>query len=748
MSHAGKIIFLLGVATLFLIGLDLRLDALGVATFNEWIARDFDRAFNIIDGVYIPLAGPELNNGGRLPGPFLYFFLTIPVLIKYSYHSFFIFNFVLNILSIIGLFIVLKKYFDLYVAGITSGLVSINFLSVVAVYAPINPSFIFPFVTIFTWLLLEFALKGNSKVIPFIVLTLSLAIQIHYSIATYFLILIILGLIFRLKVPLKIILASLVVIVVCLLPYAIHKNMFFTPTNAGHKNTLVNQDFSSPWVNFKVLSLLHTFNYLNEMGTSILGTPDFPRVVRVGMNLLTAAAFYVLFFIVLIKYKNKDWRSCKKETAVLIIFWAPAFLYGIVNPMQGHLWYGFIFVVPQALLLSVVITTIYRRILYKHHKIAYLIVIAILFFIVTISTKRHTTAVLGGINKSLFGTGITKGSFKNTQLMLSVLSRELNLQADEFYERVYLADYQVLSKRRLKMLNQESIENSKSEKNNSSCYFIFDATRRRHEAYAGRMIDIFLNDKSINIISNKSHSLSNWGFSEIFNVYQYKPIQSQSCYSNTFNPFVTTESIRNLLAASKGIEFLDKDVGSKIQNKQIKYLASNDLDRLTTGHAINNKISQSPFQFNLNIIKIDNGYSIKGEIELYSYYSAPHFDLKRMDIIIKTNEKQRASAQPSKTKTPYPKIKTHRINILSPKTPANYLNHNSTAHFNYNQRWYREMPALINLQKGKFNIYLTWTLNCGEFPDNPPCPLKPERDFTVPLYKQFPEENFDSDIQP
>jgi hypothetical protein len=121
----------------------------------------------------------------------------------------------------------------------------------VAVSFPINPSFLFPFITIFLWLLLELALKGNIKVVPYIALTFALAVQFHYSIATYFLIPVIIGILFRIKVPLKTILISLFIIAVCISPYSIHKSKFFTPYNAGEKMTLTHQDFSSPWVNFK-----------------------------------------------------------------------------------------------------------------------------------------------------------------------------------------------------------------------------------------------------------------------------------------------------------------------------------------------------------------------------------------------------------------------------------------------------------------------------------------------------------------
>ena len=91
-------------------GIFLRLEALQHVQIGpqEWITRDFDRAFNIVDGVYIPLAGPESNAGGRLPGPFMYFWLAIPLLFHSSYESIFVFNFLLNVISIIGLFFILK----------------------------------------------------------------------------------------------------------------------------------------------------------------------------------------------------------------------------------------------------------------------------------------------------------------------------------------------------------------------------------------------------------------------------------------------------------------------------------------------------------------------------------------------------------------------------------------------------------------------------------------------------------------
>ena len=751
MPHLCKAASIFGLAIVFLIGLTLRLEALDVVVFNEWVARDFDRAFNIVDGIYFPLAGPEVNNGGRLPGPFMYFFLAVPLLIKYSYHSLFEFNFILNVASIAGLFFILKKYFDIYVACIATGIVSISFISILAVAFPINPSFLFPFITIFLWLICEFALKGNTKVIPYIALTFALAVQFHYSIATYFLIPVLTAVALRIKVPLRTILASLIIIAICISPYAIHKSSSFIPSNAGEHMTTAKQDFSSPWVSFKVLTLVHSFHYLSQVSTSRGDTPV-PKMFRLAMSLSTGISFYLLLYFVFMKYKDKDWRSCKKETLVLIFLGTPALLYGIVNPMASHFWYGFVFIIPQALLLALFITNIYHQILYTHYKVFYLAVILFLFFLATSSVVLHTRGSLTKTNlkNNTLTQNIAIGSYKYTQLMLGILMDELNLGVDEFYERVYITDYHLLSKLRLRMLDNGPMENNigKEDDNKSSCFFIHDQNKTYPgpNNQRGRLNGIFFNDKSINIMSSKSLKISQAGLTGTLGIHQYQPVENQSCYNNTFNPFGTTKPIRDLLIAAKDIPFLDeKGVGYKIIHEKIEYGSSNNLKSFIASYAVNNKISQSPFQFNLNVIKTPNGYSIKGAFELLSFFKAPNIDMQTMDVIIETMHNQSAN-ELSRTFNPSGEI--HTINILTPRTLANFLNINNTDKFNYNQRWFREVPIAISLKKEKFNVYLRWTLNCGEYSSvwthskGTPCPLRPEKDFILPIYYQFQESGF------
>jgi hypothetical protein len=56
---------------------------------------------------------------------------------------------------------------------------------------------------------------------------LSLGIQIHYSISSFYLILLIVIFIYKIKIPIKTIVVSLIIAGICLLPYGIYKQQTF-----------------------------------------------------------------------------------------------------------------------------------------------------------------------------------------------------------------------------------------------------------------------------------------------------------------------------------------------------------------------------------------------------------------------------------------------------------------------------------------------------------------------------------------
>ena len=99
---------------IFFIGIKLRFEALDIVRLNQWLTRDIDRALNLFNGNYFPLAGPETTNGLRLPGPFLYILMAIAFIYDPSYDSLFNFYFLLNSASFVVSFWVVKKYFDVF----------------------------------------------------------------------------------------------------------------------------------------------------------------------------------------------------------------------------------------------------------------------------------------------------------------------------------------------------------------------------------------------------------------------------------------------------------------------------------------------------------------------------------------------------------------------------------------------------------------------------------------------------------
>jgi 4-amino-4-deoxy-L-arabinose transferase-like glycosyltransferase len=147
--ESSKIYFIASLSLIYIFGVILRLDCFDATRITEWVARDFDRSFHLIDGDYIPLAGSERNAGGRLLGPFLYFFTSIPLLFHYSYESIYLFNLLLNIFSLLFFILMAKKFFGDITAYFSGAFLSLNLVHIDMAGLPINPTFMFPFFLLF-----------------------------------------------------------------------------------------------------------------------------------------------------------------------------------------------------------------------------------------------------------------------------------------------------------------------------------------------------------------------------------------------------------------------------------------------------------------------------------------------------------------------------------------------------------------------------------------------------------------------
>ena len=114
-------------------------------------------------------------------------------------------------------------------------LFSVNLLHVDMVAFPINPVFMFPLTILFLGFLLEFSENQNKYLFPLMFLIITLAIQIHYSAATYYLAPIVVALFFKIRNPVRIVLATAAVIIICFIPYFFYKTHTLEPDTNTQK---------------------------------------------------------------------------------------------------------------------------------------------------------------------------------------------------------------------------------------------------------------------------------------------------------------------------------------------------------------------------------------------------------------------------------------------------------------------------------------------------------------------------------
>jgi hypothetical protein len=691
------IFILLAVFLAFIFGVYLRLELLDVASVNEWVARDFDRAFNIVEGNYFPLAGPEVNNGGRLPGPFMYIFLSIPLLFNKSYESIFIFNLILNLGSILGLFFVLKRFFNTYFASLAASLVSLNIFHIGAVQFPINPSFLFPFVVLFLWFLLEFLLNKKQVFFLLAILVFCLSIQFHYSFATYLLVLIILCGVFKINISKSIFFRSFLIAAFCFSPYFFYKTQTFIPSNQGIGHTITKPDMSTLVNLAKIVTLQNSIpNIISPV--KYLNGPETPQALKNFYYFITTISMFFLAARLFFGRKFGLNVNFEKEMILFIFFYAPGFAFELANPKSGHYWYAFIFVIPQTLIIAYFLTSILQGVTQKIPRV--LLSVGLFVGLCVLANTGHDF-IFKGMEE--IRVALINGSNKSFKLVLSNLKNELNLNSQQFLKQVYLLGFRPTSYRRTAFaFNEENILKKMDHGSNKSCYFIFQSGANKDQIRKLAQ-KTFKNDKTINRFPLRVFSLKVSETLKSFIITRYIPKYNQSCYNNLFNPFVVTKEIRDLLVHAKSIKLDNK---SSVQYKTVfskgEYNESGELISFKGSYVINSPITQTPFQFNLNLEKKDVGYSLKGEITSFYYWASPGFNLNKLDVYL-----NRGSTFNSKS------VDFNRIEILSEKTLASVLNFlGNSIYWNYNRNWYRTVnfKPKYKLTKNNVRIGIIWSV--------------------------------------
>jgi hypothetical protein len=615
-----KTIFLIVLLLVFGIGIYLRWEALDATQINLWITRDIDRALALLEGDFFSLAGPESGTGGRLPGPFLYILLALPLLIDPSYESVFYFNFVLNIGSIIGFYFVLKKHFGFYFGGIAAILVLINLLHIDAVSYSINPSFLFPFIVIFLWLLFELCFKKNTKVLPFIILTLSLAIQIHYSISSFYLILLIAILICKIKVPFRTTILSLLTAGICFLPYAIYKQQTFIPVGDGLKlkENFYLGDASSVLglskIIFAVNSIHRVSSYNDAKGSCWKRTFYYKNISKL-FYYLTLISFYFLLIYLLLRIRNGTFHRHKKEAIIWVCFYIPAIIYEILGVQLCHYWYNNIFIFIQAILITYPLNLIIQQDKARIRVAFAAGILAIVVFTIVNSYKtvEQTNQVLNS--------NFRVWTYKNTLIFYRKVLSTLNLTPEDYFKRIYVdgdhvnhGDERPPSSKQMVYKAFKSFIRKIEPNSSRTCYYLTDFKKLNPTfTYKLNRLQALLSDNSIDVIEhdpkvlfrNSSRKNNKISFlkNEITNsyiIFEYTPLYSQPCYSNTFNPFFVDSKTRQLLISSKSLDSKKlEDIIVVKRNEE--YDLKNQLKSIESEYLIYSKVIKSPFNLKLSI---------------------------------------------------------------------------------------------------------------------------------------------------
>jgi hypothetical protein len=711
-KNSFEVFLLLVFFIIFVLGFYLRLESLNYPIINDWITRDFDRALNIRDGTYFPLAGPELTNGGRLPGPFLYFILAFPLFFHYSYDAIFIFNFILNIGSIAVLFFVLRKYFNLQIAVISSSLLSVDLYHIGATNFPMNPSFLFlPFI-FFLWALLEFCIKNNLKAFILSFVILFIGIQIHYQIAIYFLVPLFLALIYKIKIPIKTIVFILFAAAICFTPYLIYKSKTFIPETPGVRVTQpIFEDFSTEKL-FKIVTIQNTLFNLTNGKRFDTSQPMPEKIGKIHYWILSAIVYYFLIYSFL-NLRKKGVQNCHKEIIVTIMFFLPALLYEIISPTRGHYWYRYIFIVPQSVLTGLVATYLLNSTNKGFRKFGLSAIVFAFLAISAILAFKFTYKTISSIQKPLMNISGSSGSFsyKNSNFLLKTLMDKLELSPNTFFNQVYFNDFHISSLRRLEFASG-NLTNKKTKtkiKKNNICYFISEPIKSKRSIMHSRIADkVLLQDKSIDIVKSFLIKFNHLGFNNVFQIRTYIPKNKQSCYNNGFNPFVSTKNIRNLLREARDINIDLGRVGVQLKEISVeeKYDSNSELISFDGNYIIQNSYTQSPFKLKVLLKKQKNNYSLKVEIVSYYFYGSPNMNMRTLDIFISPEISDNISVRLKKSPA---------FNILPRKSLITYDGANiliGNTYWNYNQTWFKEisLPSNIKFFKNQYYLDLSWEI--------------------------------------
>jgi hypothetical protein len=353
-----------------------------------------------------------------------------------------------------------------------------------------------PFSLIFFWFLFEFIINEKTHYFPWIIFLIALAIQIHFSIAAYYLIPLTALYVYKIKIKWKSVLKTLALLIVCFLPYWYYKNQFYEP-NIQITKTFFNQGYSF----FDLIKSAFLGNILIRLseGTSLYEYYSFPTYFISFQFYILSISFYGLTAITIWNLKKEGFNSSKKE--VILSFYIPGITYEIMNPPTGwHFWHYFIFLGPTILIQGRFVHLIFHKIKQKNFKIFIFSLTQCVFLFIAILVFNKITTT-----NDLTSREIRNGDFYNSENLkdlMGILMNQLKIFPEDFYKNVYLEGISAESKYFLKLSQKTTTHIDKKLPLKNQCYYLLEKPKLLPifitiDPNKKKRLNLFLSDPSI-----------------------------------------------------------------------------------------------------------------------------------------------------------------------------------------------------------------------------------------------------------
>jgi len=350
--------------------------------FDKFIDRDLLRA--ILGSNHFFSFGAELNGGGRTPGGFLNIFLKLSYSIaNNSISGMYIIYCFIHFMTAAALFFVCKKYISNLSALAVIFFYIVNYL-VFETYLTIwNPTLGFCFVVFATCLLPLIIIDQRYFLLPILYLILGLATQLHLSNAMYILAITILFILMRVKIPIKFIILSCLVLIGIYLPFLLSLNkdvLFFKSL------------YVSPFLDWSVYLYRFLVVICNLMGVIVFSPNESLQwIARTNFEsslfysyrylLVIGSAFPTLFLIYALTQKpSKDIRVFQILKYLSLINLALIFPVLILSYDNEYIAIRrFLWILPAQIILAAFgFSNFFNKIKINNHK--YMIFIGIIFY--------------------------------------------------------------------------------------------------------------------------------------------------------------------------------------------------------------------------------------------------------------------------------------------------------------------------------------------------------------------------------